>query len=109
MSKFIIILGIFLGFFVFGLLGYLSYKNNSLNTQIARLKEDLANRDTLIEVQNAQIQKNALDVQTYKSKRQESDTQIITKYQNVYVRDESCAKELESIKKLMETFYETSY
>lgn len=105
MNKIIIILAIALGFFVFGLCGYLSYKNNALSAQVARLSEDLANRDTLLSVQNAQIQKHKLDIQHYKANVQESNTQIFTKYENVYIKDESCAQELASIKRLMDTFY----
>lgn len=105
MSKFIVILGLFLGFFIFGLCGYLSYENNALGKENARLREDLANRDTLISVQNAQIEQNALDLTNYKQKLESSNTQIITKYQNVYVKDQSCQEQLRAIKEFIKEFY----
>lgn len=105
MTKLIIILAIVLGFFVFGLCGYLSYENNALGKENARLREDLANRDTLISVQNAQIEQNALDLTNYKQKLESSNAQIFTKYQNVYVKDTSCASDLASIKALIGEFY----
>ena len=108
MSKIIAILGILLGLFSFGLCGYLSYKNNTLGAEVARLREGLSNRDTLIAFQNAQIQKNALDIESYKALQQESDTKIITKFQNVYISDKTCKQELESIKRLVSTFYDTA-
>ena len=105
MTKLIIILAIVLGFFVFGLCGYLSYQNNALGKEVARLREDLSNRDTLIAVQNKAIEQNALDLHTYKERLESSNTQIFTKYQNVYVKDTSCASELASIKALIGEFY----
>lgn len=105
MNKGIVILGLILGFFIFGVCGYLSYKNNALSAEVSNLKEALANREALIEVQNAQIQQNALDLDNYKLNVQASNTKILTKYENVYITDKSCKKELESIRSLIDTFY----
>ena len=105
MSKLIIILGLLLGFFIFGLCGYLSYSNSTLSKENARLREDLSNRDTLISVQNAQIEQNALDLSNYKAKLESSNTQIIAKYENVYVKDSSCQEQLKAIRAFIKEFY----
>lgn len=84
---------------------FLIYKNNQLATQVAELKENLANRETLIEIQNAQIEKNALDLENYKEKKQESDTKIHTKYKKVYITSNTCEAELKSIKDSLRVFY----
>lgn len=94
-----------LAILVIGLCGFLVYKNNSLSTQVTELKEALTNREALIAVQNAQIEKNALALENYKDKKQERDTKITTKYQKVFINNSTCEKELESIKQSLKLFF----
>ena len=92
--------------FVLVIFAYLIYKNNDLNSQISRLNADLINRDTLIDVQNAKIAQDKIDLEAFIKEREESQKYVQEKYGKIILDDTSCKTELESIKKLMGEFFE---
>ena len=92
--------------FVLVIFAYLIYKNNDLNSQISRLNADLINRDTLIDVQNAKIAQDKIDLEAFIKEREESQKNVQEKYGKIILDDTSCKTELESIKKLMGEFFE---
>ena len=92
--------------FVLVIFAYLIYKNNDLNSQISRLNADLINRDTLIDVQNAKIAQDKIDLEAFIKQREESQQHVQEKYGKIILDDTSCKAELESIKKLMGEFFQ---
>ena len=92
--------------FVLVIFAYLIYKNNDLNSQISRLNADLINRDTLIDVQNAKIAQDKIDLEAFIKEREESQKHVQEKDGKIILDDTSCKAELESIKKLMGEFFE---
>ena len=92
--------------FVLVIFAYLIYKNNDLNSQISRLNADLINRDTLIDVQNAKIAQDKIDLEAFIKQREESQKHVQEKYGKIILDDTSCKAELESIKMLMGEFFQ---
>lgn len=92
--------------FVLVIFAYLIYKNNDLSSQISRLNADLINRDTLIDVQNAKIAQDKIDLEAFIKQREESQKHVQEKYGKIILDDTNCKTELESIKKLMGEFFQ---
>ncbi len=84
---------------------YLSFSLNKCQKELRIAKEDLANRDTLIDFQNATIAKNKLDLDNYKALRPAIEKQIQYKYSTIEVRDTTCEAQIEALNKTLEAFY----
>ena len=79
--------------FVLVIFAYLIYKNNDLNSQISRLNADLINRDTLIDVQNAKIAQDKIDLEAFIKEREESQKHVQEKYGKIILDDTTASTE----------------
>lgn len=102
---------IIVGVCVLALIAYvafISYKNNALNSEVADLREALANRDTILQMQNEAILQKALEVENYKKAQEQVKEKIITRYKTIRVdlADASCEDRLNALKTQLDTFFE---
>ena len=54
-------------------------QKNALNSEVAELREALANRDTILQMQNEAILQKALEVENYKKAQEQVKEKIITR------------------------------
>lgn len=76
------------------------------NWQKNKLGAKVVNLEATIFIQNEAIKKNELDLKNFKAKQPFIDKQIETKYEKVIIKDETCEQERQSIKNLLEIFFE---
>ncbi|SQB99539.1 Uncharacterised protein [Helicobacter fennelliae] len=88
--------------------GFISYKNNALNSEVAELREALANRDTILQMQNEAILQKALEVENYKKAQEQVKEKIITRYKTIQVDlgTTSCEAKLKALESQLNTFFE---
>lgn len=74
--------------------------------EMYRVKQtELLSLSTHLQEQNEAIKKLKIDVEKYKNKKPKIVKQIVTKYEEVQVKDETCEAELESISQLTKLFF----
>ena len=81
---------------------YIFYARTDSKLQSAL--KDLAQANTALDFQNAQIQKNALELESYKAQKQTQSQKIITKYSQIKVLDTTCEAQLNAINELLKEF-----
>lgn len=74
--------------------------------QKSKLETKVVNLEATIFIQNEAIKKNELDLKNFKAKQPLIDKQIEIKYEKVIIKDETCEQERQSIKNLLEIFFE---
>ena len=109
MSKAVIIAVCVAFITLIGFISTLSVWNHNLGKENARLKAELANASTLLDVQNKALEKQKLDTEAYKKQAKEVKERIITRYQTITTPakvSKDCQAELESIKQALGIFYD---
>lgn len=108
LNKIIITLGIVAFIALIGFISTLSYWHYSLSKENARLKAELANVNTLIDIQNKQILQDKLDMEAYQNAKPQVQEKIITRYVNLGNTQGAtqCEKELNTIKQALRVYYE---
>lgn len=66
---------------------------------------ELLNLSAHLEQQNEAIAKLKVDVEAYKNKKPQIIEKIVTRYEQVEIRDETCEAELETIRQLTKAFF----
>lgn len=92
-----------------GFISTLSVWNHNLGKENAKLKAELANASTLLDVQNKALEKQKLDTEAYKKQAKETKERIITRYQTITTPaqvSKDCQAELEAIKQALGIFYD---
>ncbi|PAF44169.1 hypothetical protein [Helicobacter sp. 11S02629-2] len=80
-------------------------QNHLLKKELENLKTNLISTNLALEFQNKALQNKALDLESYKAKKPKVEEKIITKYQKIYLQDDTCESELNSAKRLLNAFY----
>lgn len=109
MSKAVIIVVAVAFITLIGFISTLSVWNHNLGKENARLKSELANASTLLDVQNKALEKQKLDTEAYKKQAKEVKERIITRYQTITTPakvSKDCQAELEAIKQTLGIFYD---
>lgn len=79
--------------------------NLALKSEVDKLRADKALLDSAIELQNDIIKKNELDLEKYKNKKPQVIEKIIKKYEKVPIKNETCEKELQTIKNALNAYF----
>ena len=105
-----IILSLIIALFIalLGFIAFIAMVNHNLNKENAKLKAELANINTLVDLQNKQILQDKLDLESYKSAKPQVEKKIITRYVNLGNTQGAtqCEKDLNTIKQALRAFYE---
>ena len=90
---------------IFGTASFLFY-DYIQTKELYRVKQsELLSLSAHLQEQNEAIARLKIDVETYKNKKPQIVKQIVTKYEEVQIKDETCEAELESIRQLTQTFF----
>ena len=105
-----IILSLIIALFIalLGFIAFIAMVNHNLSRENAKLKAELANINTLVDLQNKQILQDKLDLESYKSAKPQIQEKIITRYVNLGNTQGAtqCEKDLNTIKQALRAFYE---
>ena len=88
-----------------GFITKLTLINHNQGQEISRLKSELKEASTLLEMQNAQILMDKLEIESYKNKSKEIKERVITRYVNTSTQDKECEAQLNAIQKALNVFY----
>lgn len=106
-NKIIFSLGIGAFIILMGFISTLSYWHYSLSKENSMLKAELANLNTLIDMQNKQILQDKLDIEAYQNAKPQVQEKIITRYVNLDTQGATqCEKELNTIKQALRVYYD---
>lgn len=78
-----------------------------IHYKVARGVQAELNKE-LIKIQNEAISKKALDSKTYISALPKEKEKIITKYKNIYIKDDSCEAKLKALRNAMDLYFDTN-
>lgn len=74
--------------------------------ELYRVKQnELLTLSAHLQAQNEAIEKLKIDVETYKNKKPQIIEKIVTNYEKIEIRDETCEAELETIRQLTKAFF----
>lgn len=90
-------------------IAFLTFNYVKLSKDYADCSASLANRDTILDVQNKQIEQQRVDIEKYKEVQPQVKEKIVTKYKTIDVTDIKCEAQLKSINNAIDLFYENHY
>ena len=92
---------------VIGICAGFIYDYSQTKSNLQAKKAEIMIMSDKIKAQNDAIAGLKLDVEAYKNKKPQIIEKIVTKYQNIEVKDETCEAKLEAIHEAQKLFYQS--
>lgn len=92
---------------VIGICAGFIYDYSQTKSYLQAKKAEIMIMSDKIKAQNDAIAGLKLDVETYKNKKPQIIEKIVTKYQNIEVKDNTCEAKLEAIHEAQKLFYQS--
>ena len=83
---------------------YIKLQNNYTDCQIS-----LTNANTTLDVQNKEILKQKVDLESYKEAQPEIRERIVTQYKTIEIPNHTCEAQLKAISNAVDLFYKSHY
>lgn len=91
--------------FLLGIVGFFIFDYQTVKNDLTRKRAEILIMNDKIQTQNEAIKALEIDVETYKNKKPQIIEKIVTKYQDIVVKDETCESQLEAIYESQRLFF----
>lgn len=92
--------------FLLGIVAFFAWDYKTIKDDLVAKKAQVQLLSVTIEEQNEKITSMKIDVEAYKNKKPQLIEKIVTQYQEIQVKDETCEAKLDAIYEAQKVFFD---